>query len=254
MIHVSILIGLCVGFARQVYSLNIIDGGWSNPFNQPGPFPGSFVAPSFFKGADICDVLVGPAPFPSTVCKGEIQPNNDLRAVGHAQPLQCLKDKLYGAGGVYSKMCMLCALPELDGIAWANVHRKGLPCSARYAMLNRIAAAIMRSDGSIVESLRQGSEFIHENQAKYRNVDEALRDTINKKAVGSSGQLADIDNDGKVTLEEQKAFLHAVYAWTDTAQEVLAKGTPAELEKLGNLKYVDWLQFAPGFQHPQSWE
>lgn len=223
--------------------LNIFPG---NP-----KYPLSFIVPNFFEGQTICDILVPQKPPGARrpICKGEQSAQNDLRQYGREHPMECLKDKLLGPGGIYARACMMCNVKQLDNLVWTSQFRPGLPCSDRYKVLNRFAVHIARGDIKVVEMLHKSTAFIENNMPFFKTVDAAL-DAHGTEMLEGSANFSDTNHDGQITRKEAKAYLQAVYVIADDVHEVAIAGNhdAQKLQEWTTFEMNDWVEFAPGFR------
>lgn len=215
----------------------------------PGPELMSYYSVQEKLSGPVCDRLVTANEKEPQVCIGDFSQMSARKHVAKRHPLQCLKDKLLGPGGIYSKACQLCSARELDGIMWANSERLGRPCTDRYRALNRMALHINALDPVIRVHLHKATIFIDNNFKSGKSLDEALEhDREDLKSTKGADIFMDVDNDGGITDEEIKSYLKAVYIVADVVRESIGGNhTNGELVSWTTPEMHQWLEFNQGF-------
>lgn len=218
---------------------------------SPGPFWNSFLVSSPEKAREVCDNLAG-KPLQTSTCF--LVQSKKVHEETRKRSVECLKNRIEGPGGIYAKMCTLCAAPYLDGIAWAARDRAGLRCTARYISLNRFVKAINEADDLIVPQIKAAVHFIKEAQHQFGSLDDALgkgmleSEHYENLRKAKYERVADIDDDSKISRREMEAYLQAIYVVASDVPEVFAEGFTNKSIRSFRQKWMhayDWLRFMP---------
>jgi len=180
---------------------------------------------------------------------GEVGKNPALRAIGLANPDQCLRDNLFD---IYVKQCQLCSQPGLDGVVSVSETRGNGPCAMRYLSLNKIQQYLFTPGQNVMTNVSQhitnAATQIDHLMLAFPGGFDATVAAAAAPYFQSSMHLIDTNMDGVMSAAELEGYLQAVFTVVDMACYAVLPGdlTPVQQYSWTSNTMMNWMHWWQG--------
>jgi len=147
------------------------------------------------------------------VCTGAFL-SEQLWNQAQANPSGCLQEHV----PVFkAKMCQMCSFDFADGVVSPDYDRNGTFCDKRFKMLKHVSGFMEQRDTGFLDVVHKMNRQFDAWTHKYGSYPEMLQKGEDWQSSMDSETVSkvDMDSDGKVSLEEFRAFLNVLVLMGD---------------------------------------